>query len=891
MGSVGRGKFGVKNIYNMIKQIDIGGIERQLSVSNMADGSMYELRGMTHRGGNLRPQGGFVPSSIVNIEEGSRLLYVHRYEGYEHFITLSEDSVLYYQEDHDRPVEIGEVGDVKEVTSIGNMLIAVGCNVQAVPNVRSVRTWVWKNGVYVEWSVGEMPTMIFERMPNSYNGTSDSLGVQNLFRLPVSSFPSNGYAVQGVDGSNAIDVQRELAELYKAGQGQLREEAYHNNSFIDSMLVRYGVRMYDGSYAYVSPPVLLPAAGGYAMNATVTADSTYSVKSAKTNVTAKGYSVGYRLSVDSVLKGLDAELTPYIDIFVSESIDPTSSAAYIERIKSAHNAGGSGYDYKSDLFLEFEVPQKLINIEDSYVYYRVDSIKVEEAQKKDDNIDAVLQVGEKMSYLRQLPILENVRGMSYYDGECSYVYNSRLHLGGITEYLMHNISSNLYTYAEADEGDDGYYSDNESVVIVYYDIDGNERYVGRVVNNVLRGSNASRLISVPDGRAKRIVMARKINGSYTKIDLPLRTHAMDNMSYYYSNIGVSWSTISSTEYDKLKGTAYNGVVERRQVLKVSELYNPMVFENAKTYTVGNGKIVAMASATKAMSTGQFGQYPLYVFASDGIYAMLSGGGDVVYSHVSPVNHHIVENARTVCPVDEAVVFGTRQGLFVLAGGDAVNISTPLDEHGLPIIENGRNLENLVQNVCGENINGLMLRERIAEGGVAYHYANREILLYDKSGDCKIYSIDKKMWYSSAYDVRYAVASCPELYVVDGTNVYTIKDVPSGGATSSMLLVTNPMQLSDAMGAKRAARIHLVSHLCGASDKSHVDVGIGVSNDGEEYALAYKKSLRVGKVHNLTIPHGMSGYRYMVIVVFGYGMDARSYINSIEVEFDEVRKER
>ena len=97
----------------MIKRIDIGGIERQLSVSNMADGSMYELRGMTHRGGNLRPQGGLVPASIVNMESGSKLLHVHRHEGYEHFVTLSEDGVLYYQEDHDRPVEIGIVGNAK----------------------------------------------------------------------------------------------------------------------------------------------------------------------------------------------------------------------------------------------------------------------------------------------------------------------------------------------------------------------------------------------------------------------------------------------------------------------------------------------------------------------------------------------------------------------------------------------------------------------------------------------------------------------------------------------------------------------------------------------------------------------------------------------------------
>lgn len=877
----------------MIKRIDIGGIERQLSVSNMADGSMYELRGMTHRGGNLRPQGGLVPAEITNIDEGDRLLYVHSYDGYRHFIVVSEDGELKYHEGQDNPVGIGFVGNVTQVTSIGNMLIATGCDIPDMPNIRGVRTWVWKDENYTEWNVGEMPTIIFERKPYSYGGESEHLSIQNKFAMPAVSFPANGYAVQGIDGSNSIDAQRELAELYKAGQGQLREEAYHNNSFIESMLIRYGLRMYDGSYAYVSLPILMPHVESYSMNGIAQVSDTYEVESAKTYVRAKGYSVGYRLVVDSVLKGLDANLTPYIDIFVSEPIDMTSSTSYIDRIKSASNAGG-GYEHEEDLFLTFDVPQKSIDIEGIYVYYRVDSIKVEDVSKEEDYVEAVLQVGEKMNYLRQLPILENVRGISHYDGIYSYMYNGRLHLGGVTEYLSHNIGWHLYSYAEENEFGNRYSTISESVAVVYYDIDGSERYVGRTISNALSGNETSSLISVPDSRAKRLVFAVANSNSnrWVKYDLLLQSHAMDDMSYYYNNGNtIPWMEITKDEYDTIKEMPYNGTVKRDSVIKVSELYNPMVFDNAKTYTVGNGVVVAMAVATRAMSTGQFGEYPLYVFTSKGIYAMLSGGGDVLYSHVAPVNHHVVENARTVCPIDDAVVFGTRQGLFILAGGDAVNISTPLDEHGLPMIENGRNLENLVRNVCGEDIYGLMLRERIAKGGVAYHYANREILLYDKSGDCKIYSIENKKWYSSAYDVSYAVASYPELYVVNDTNVYTIKDIPSGDATSSLLLVTNPMQLSDAMNAKRAARIHLVSHLCGASDESFVDVGIGVSNDGEEYALAYRKELRVGKVHNLTIPHGMSGYRYMVIVVFGYGMDARSYINSIEVEFDEVRKER
>lgn len=870
----------------MIKRIDIGGIERQLSVSNMADGSMYELRGMTHRGGNLRPQGGLVSAEITNIDEGDRLLYVHSYDGYRHFIVVSEDGVLKYHEGHDNPVGIGDVGDVQHVASIGNMLIVTGCHIPDNPYVKSVRIWVWKNDQYVYRSMPshDQNLVLFEVLHGAYGGRSDS----GAIKWNKNYFGSGGTYVD--DNS----VSRELGSWYNVGKGMIQEDAWSRNVFVDAMFVRYGLRMSDGSYAMVSPPLLFEPRKDYVYQGTVVLDNSYNGTEVKPYMQMGGcYSLNYRIYADDI-NLIDRELIPYIDIFISEPIAKDKLAEQnISRFSISpnpnNNAGAGNYT------LTFDVPQKDVDVKDHFVYYRVDSIDVTEMQRifqtGGTSVDYALEIGHKMSYLRQLPTLERVMSPSRYDGNSVIVYNNRLHIGGVTEYLAGGYGLPQYSYA-ADEDRDGFVTSTEQVVILYYSVDG-ESYVTRSVipAGFVKGDTISKLLSFPDSRVTRMVIAWTMGTAAKKIDVLMREHPMDNMSYYYNSTSIPVEDISLSAYDSLKSITIDNRVFRSDVLKVSELNNPLVWPNDKTYTVGSGNIVSMAVATKAMSQGQFGQYPLYVFASDGIYAMLSGGGDVLYSHVAPVNHHVVENARTVCPVDEAVVFGTRQGLFILAGGDAVNISTPLDEHGLPMIENDRNLEHLVRNVCGEDIHGLMLRERIAKGGVAYHYANREILLYDKSGDCKIYSIDNKKWYSSAYDVSYAVASYPELYVVNDTNVYTIKDIPSGDATSSLLLVTNPMQLSDAMNAKRAARIHLVSHLCGASDESFVDVGIGVSNDGEEYALAYRKELGVGKVHNLTIPHGMSGYRYMVIVVFGYGMDARSYINSIEVEFDEVRKER
>lgn len=885
----------------MIKRIDIGGIERQLSVSNMADGSMYELRGMTHRGGNLRPQGGLVQVKILNkdeenmlLYEGDRLLYVHKYDDYEHFIVWRKNYDLYYITDGAMVHIEQEVRHISRVLSMGNMLIVTGAD-------SSIKVWLWQNGQYTLVSESGLPYIGIRKSTIKTNADG-SIEIYTAESDPIDIVPDKSLGnYSDIIGSSwptyikNKHFRMQLTEQYGGLISNLREKASAENVFVDSYFVRYGLRMYDGNYLHVSPPIYIKGSRYELLcnsaKFSTAADNTGGVWKIFQGCRAKAD--GYKLYAD--FRDIDSSLyvngiVTAIDFFVSEPIREVYDGRQIDAVEKATQIGG---DTNTEAFFEVRfdtmTERKIEDIESYFNYYRVWSVPVDSVQDNIVEIDAK----NKLNSILQMPLLNNNASVHKYGAEAMYAYNGRLHIGNIREKLFDGYSPCYYTYIK----DNGAPRNNNSIMYVYLR-DGGGEYIVKSETSVVKGIFTP-YISYPDSRAYKIVLLSSEDGVYSKRTFLLKEHPFANESYYFDGYDVEDVDIDSTtyhieleEYNRfIADTHINDLVIRCDVVKVSELHNPMVFENAKTYTVGNGKIVAMASATKAMSTGQFGQYPLYVFASDGIYAMLSGGGDVLYSNVAPVNHHVVENARTVCPVDEAVVFGTRQGLFILAGGDTVNISTPLDEHGLPMIENGRNLENLVRNVCGEDIYGLMLRERIANGGVAYHYANREILLYDKSGDCKIYSIENKKWYSSAYDVSYAVASYPELYVVNDANVYTIKDIPSGDATSTLLLVTNPMQLSDAMNAKRAARIHLVSHLCGASDESFVDVGIGVSNDGEEYALAYRKELRVGKVHNLTIPHGMSGYRYMVIVIYGYGMDARSYINSIEVEFDEVRKER
>lgn len=858
----------------MIKRIDIGGIERQLSVSNMADGSMYGMVGARHLDGNIRPAQGLEALSDVSLSEGDRLLYVHRYGDYEHYIVWKANMDLCYVTAGKEELIEQEVRYIGKVVSIGHSLIVTGSETSF--GIKSTRTWLWKETSYKEQKRSELPLLIFSR------GEYGSLGVTETMTL---KYEKSYYGSIGTFVTEE-SVRRELTDTYSTLRGMMQEKAWGMNLFCDAMLVRYGLRLYDGSYIAVSPPILMEPRRLYDYKAGVTLDAGYIGKEMRTYIEGYGYSLGYR--IDESVKSIDAEMCPYIDILVSAPILQDDLAN--QKVKSysiTPTLNGSG-----DYTLTYDVSQKGIDIEEHYVYYRVESLEVSSLQKAVEKLgykEETLKVGGKMSYLRQLPILERVNNPVFFEAQSAIVYNNRLHMGDITEYIVSKYNLGHYSYSDPDEGSNGYYKRPYQIVIVYYDIDGEEKKsIGRYTN-VIEGSNLSKIIGIPDARAKRIVIA----WPNMKIDVSLKEHSMENLSYYYNKDGIPTISITANEYNQLVQMVEDNKVVRREVLKVSELNNPLVWPNDKTYTVGSGNIVSMAVATKAMSQGQFGQYPLYVFTSEGIYAMLSGGGDVLYSNVAPVNRHIVENAKTVCSLDDAVVFGTRQGLFVMSGGDAVCISGPLDDHGVK--RNSRGVETVVlASIFGAPplTEFVTMRELISQGCVSYDYANEEILLYNPGQIlCYAYSLKNKMWQSYSRNIRYTVDNYPELCVVTGKGVMKTMN-EDGEVVPEFLLVTNGMQLSDSLHSKRILRMHLLSHFGGDGDGGTVVVSVACSNDGEEYVLTYKREYKeVRSLHHITLPHSASGYRYISLIIYGKNLNKLTYINGIEVEYEDSRKER
>ena len=109
-------------------------------------------------------------------------------------------------------------------------------------------------------------------------------------------------------------------------------------------------------------------------------------------------------------------------------------------------------------------------------------------------------------------------------------------------------------------------------------------------------------------------------------------------------------------------------------IKVSLDNNPFVFPYKNTYQIGNSEIIALMSNAVAVGIGQTGAAPLYVFCKDGIYALLvDSSGEITYTNARIIARDVCNNAKSVTPIDDGVIFTTDRGLMSIAGSEVLEI--------------------------------------------------------------------------------------------------------------------------------------------------------------------------------------------------------------------------
>ncbi|MCD8386107.1 MAG: hypothetical protein LUD17_04350 [Bacteroidales bacterium] len=136
--------------------------------------------------------------------------------------------------------------------------------------------------------------------------------------------------------------------------------------------------------------------------------------------------------------------------------------------------------------------------------------------------------------------------------------------------------------------------------------------------------------------------------------------------------------------DSLAAPAYNcqapvgeyaTVCPTPNILRTSLPDNPLCFPI--TNTIGTGTLMGVASAMRAVSSGQWGEYPLYAFSTDGVWALqATSSGFAVKQQVTSVP---CSSAASICQLDDSVAFASLRGVMILSGSKCECVSGNLTQ--------------------------------------------------------------------------------------------------------------------------------------------------------------------------------------------------------------------
>ena len=303
-------------------------------------------------------------------------------------------------------------------------------------------------------------------------------------------------------------------------------------------------------------------------------------------------------------------------------------------------------------------------------------------------------------------------------------------------------------------------------------------------------SELPRWLWYPDPSAYMMMLQ---SGSRTVI-VNLTPHPSLNGAYWFAGLGASPS-IENAEPDSSSLPDYAPVLSK---VYVSEATNPFVFPAVGIVTVGSGVVMSLASAVKALSQGQFGQFPLYAFTSEGVWAMeVSASGS--YSARQPISRDVCVNPAGITQIDSAVLFPTDRGIMLISGSQTQCISDILindrtiDISLLPGIDRLHAMLGHESDPCFPIAPFLTY---LASCGMIYDYVHQRIIVYNQYYSyAYVFSLKSRQWGMMHSNIGSSVNSYPEALAVDkgGTllNFSMEKDSCASG-----LLVSRPFKLGE-----------------------------------------------------------------------------------------------
>lgn len=631
----------------------------------------------------------------------------------------------------------------------------------------------------------------------------------------------------------------------------IADESVEKGRFIFPFFVRYALRLFDGSLTMHSAPVLMIATSGNTPQAAwdSSPDGVFSGGSATlfAHTHALSFAAVSQEVVDSLKKWGD--IVHSVDIFISAPIYSYDQNGSVDHISVARQggvpysvsrlltttAGGpvttASYYKKNPIAPDIsgsciDIPYReskdiVSDMESCAQFYLLKSIPLDEipvgmtALSVDKGVLSSLVTREVMtddydSHVKKIPKVAfpyngrlNIASLSYscFDGHhplSLFSYCNSFSFSGVSS------SGGSWGSTSGDRGTTAASADSSTAtgsradgssqvtayVCVYIKRDDKDIRVCSV-SSMFDADTPVRYFFYPDTKAYKAVLVMTSASGTTCHELPLKPHDFLNGAFFCGN-----STAVSTSTPPQ--AAGSNLFEAQGKLYTSEVNNPFNFPLLGISTIGAGAVIGLASAAKALSQGQFGQFPLYAFTTEGVWALeVSATGS--FSSRQTVTRDVCINPDGITPIDSAVLFPTARGIMLLSGSEASCISNEIDT-GYPF-----NISSLPHISSALTTVGLSVDDVkiypffrfLSQAKMIYDYTCQRVILYNPSLHyAYLYSLDSKRWGMMQGSIVSAVNSYPEALAMDSTGqLLDYSSVQSQPATPQFLL-TRPLKLDN-----------------------------------------------------------------------------------------------
>ena len=646
-----------------VNRIQLRGISRVPSDRMSRDGGLAESLNVQLVGEELAPMR--APEDVTEellgqgVTVDGIVAYVHKGNGFANYIIKGLDRIY---------VLFGSTGESQDL--LDNVSVD-GMSVRSVGNVLIIRT---DSGVYYFMRDGQRyANLVLEDLDlggeflcNDFRMFPDSPGfVPDEPTDPVlhqiwAFNTATWHSVLSKNESILNEAERKQLALIREYEARiwdefalLKERCREAGYFVAPVLARYGVRLYDGSYGFVSAPVILGC-------------GRYSRPYARVDTSAHRYYFGANVCWKGAVKftrsisGDWKDLVASVDIFLSEDIIFPSVGSKIVDVKY------------SDMVFDGEQEDKVDAAEKAAFlaasnFYRIASLSVEDLEKLGGGVYDFLteRLNGRQEYRVTQPRFADDTRYGLVPNEIMN-YNGRLLAMGASYKLQ---SGYGFLFGPSIDS----VSDPLPLKIRFFvKKNGNEYTVdvngGEYVNYPPRHGAGWGALFFPDaGCYKAELLSPDANKRFT---IKMEEHPSLNCSYGYLGLTKNMFQMEPDAASEFSGEGPGLVVENNKIF-MTRPDNFLVYEMGNTRTFDED-IIGAATIAKALITNPYGLADIYVFTKGGIYSiqiMRDGSFGSIYPYTRDV-----AVPGTISMIDHAVVFTTEKAVMLLSEAGLKDIS-------------------------------------------------------------------------------------------------------------------------------------------------------------------------------------------------------------------------